>query len=134
MDPVHVAVGVIASEGGDSVLLSLRHPELHQGGLWEFPGGKVEAGESLRDALARELYEELGIALKTTEPLLEVRHDYGDKQVLLDVMLVKSFEHEPVGREGQQLRWVSLDHLSDVEFPAANLAIVQAILTRRPLL
>jgi 8-oxo-dGTP diphosphatase len=133
MSLVHVAVGVIAATSGAAVLLSLRHPDSHQGGLWEFPGGKVESGESLREALDRELYEELGIRIGAVEALLEVRHDYGDKQVLLDVWVVKGFRGDPVGREGQELRWVSLEALSELEFPAANTAIVQALQSRKSL-
>lgn len=133
MGLVHVAVGVIAATSGTAVLLSLRHPDSHQGGLWEFPGGKVESGESLREALDRELYEELGIRVGAVEALLQVRHDYGDKQVLLDVWLVKDFAGEPVGREGQALRWVGLEALAELEFPAANKAIVEALQARKSL-
>ena len=74
MKPVHVAVGVVLDEGG-RVLISRRADDSHQGGLWEFPGGKVEPGESLAMALARELREELGIEIGRTSPLLEIRHD-----------------------------------------------------------
>ncbi|MCX2982393.1 8-oxo-dGTP diphosphatase MutT [Halieaceae bacterium IMCC14734] len=134
MGLVHVAVGVICSASGTEVLLSFRHPNSHQGGLWEFPGGKVEPGESLLAALDRELQEELGICTGAVEALVEVRHDYGDKQVLLDVWLVKDFSGDPVGREGQELRWVRLETLSELEFPAANQAIVEALQSRQSLL
>ena len=133
MSLVHVAVGVICSACGTEVLLSLRHPDSHQGGLWEFPGGKVEPGESLLAALDRELQEELGIRTGAVEALVEVRHDYGDKQVLLDVWLVKDFSGSPAGREGQELRWVRLDTLSELAFPAANQAIVEALQSRQSL-
>ena len=72
--PVHVAVGVIL-DSSRRVLLTRRAADSHQGGLWEFPGGKVEPGESLAVALARELHEELGIRVRRSSPLLEVRHD-----------------------------------------------------------
>ena len=124
--PVHVAVGVIL-DGSGRVLLSRRAADSHQGGLWEFPGGKVEPGETLVVALARELQEELGIRVRRSSPLLEVRHDYGDKQVLLDVHVVWEFAGRAQGREGQPLAWVAGDELGQYSFPAANVPIVEAV-------
>lgn len=124
--PVHVAVGVIVDDSR-RVLLTRRAVDSHQGGLWEFPGGKVEPGESLAGALARELHEELGIRVRRSSPLLEVRHDYGDKQVLLDVHVVWEFEGQALGREGQPLAWVTGDELALYRFPAANVPIVEAV-------
>lgn len=123
---VHVAVGVI-SDGANKILISRRAEHLHQGGLWEFPGGKVEAGESVRTALLRELAEELAIEVAGCEPLLTIAHDYNDKSVLLDVWWVDSFTGEPHGREGQPLRWVAADELRSLTFPAANAPIIDAI-------
>ena len=102
MKRLHVAVGVILDPAGN-ILISRRAQDSHQGGLWEFPGGKVEVGESLEAALARELREELGIHIGRTTPLLEVRHDYSDKSVLLDVHVVWEFSGEPRGLENQPL-------------------------------
>jgi 8-oxo-dGTP diphosphatase len=127
---IHVAAGVILGE--DSVLLALRPRDKHQGGLWEFPGGKVEAGELVQDALVRELREELDLDVLACEAFLVTEHDYGDKQVRLDVWLVTRHTGEPHGREGQQLAWVALADLADYTFPAANLPIVQALLQRYP--
>jgi 8-oxo-dGTP diphosphatase len=126
MGRVHVAVGVILDDLGQ-VLISRRARESHQGGLWEFPGGKVESGESLREALARELREELDIEIRQSEPLLAIRHDYCDKAVLLDVHLVRAFSGRPRGLENQPLAWVAPDRLSDYPFPAANAPIVAAV-------
>jgi 8-oxo-dGTP diphosphatase len=123
---VHVAVGVIIDDR-DRVLISRRAEDSHQGGLWEFPGGKVESGESLREALARELLEELDIQIVGSEPLLEVRHEYSDRAVLLDVHLVRTFRGRPRGLENQPLAWVTPDRLSDYRFPAANAPIVRAV-------
>ena len=89
----------------------------------------MEAGESLRQALARELREELDIQVGRTEPLLEVRHDYGDKSVFLDVHVVWSFAGTPRGLEQQPMAWVSADRLRDYDFPAANQPIVNAVET-----
>ncbi|MEP4147322.1 MAG: 8-oxo-dGTP diphosphatase MutT [Halioglobus sp.] len=126
MQTVHVAVGVIL-DADRNILLTRRHDHLHQGGLWEFPGGKVESGESLSAALARELREELDITPVRVSPLTEIHHDYGDKSVFLDVHVVWEFSGEPRGLEGQPMAWVSADELSDYDFPAANKPIVAAI-------
>ena len=126
---VHVAAGVILNAGNE-VLLALRPLHKHQGGLWEFPGGKVEAGESVREALARELLEELNLEVLACEPFLLTEHDYGDKRVRLDVWLVTAHAGQLQGREGQLLDWVALAELRQRDFPAANLPIVDALLAR----
>jgi 8-oxo-dGTP diphosphatase len=126
MAPVHVAVGVVLDEAGN-ILIARRAIDSHQGGLWEFPGGKVEPGESLPAALARELREELGVEIGRTSPLLVVRHDYGDKLVLLDVHVVWEFDGEARGAEGQPLAWIAPTSLAEYRFPAANAPIVEAI-------
>lgn len=125
MKRVHVAAAVI--RGADArVLIAKRAADQHQGGLWEFPGGKVEEGEAVEAALSRELQEELGIRVDAARPLIQVQHDYPDKQVLLDVWEVSVFTGEPHGAEGQPLAWVSPRELLDYEFPAANQPIVSA--------
>lgn len=125
MKRVHVAAAVIRREDG-RVLIAKRAAEQHQGGLWEFPGGKVEAGETPRSALLRELREELAIEVTQARPLIQVRHDYPDKHVLLDVWEVSAFNGEARGVEGQPLAWVTSRELADHEFPAANQPIVAA--------
>ncbi|RJG11839.1 Nudix family hydrolase [Pseudomonas cavernicola] len=125
MKRVHVAAAVIRGVDG-RVLLARRLEDKHQGGLWEFPGGKVEEGESVPAALHRELAEELGIQVSAARPLIQVQHDYADKHVLLDVWEVSAFSGEPHGAEGQPLAWASAKQLADYEFPAANRPIVAA--------
>jgi 8-oxo-dGTP diphosphatase len=124
--PIHVAAGAIFNDLGQ-VLLSLRPQHVHQGGLWEFPGGKIEAGEQVLAALTRELREELGIDLRQARPLIRVRHDYGDRCVLLDIWRVERFEGQARGREGQQLAWVEPEDLPRWPMPAADLPIVDAV-------
>jgi len=125
MNRLHVAAAVI--RGADGRVLIARRPEhKHQGGLWEFPGGKVEAGETVEAALQRELQEELGIRVSASRPLIQVRHDYPDQQVLLDVHEVAAFAGEPHGAEGQPLAWVTPRELGGYAFPEANRAIVAA--------
>ena len=123
---VHVAVGVLVDSEG-RVLIARRAPSSHQGGLWEFPGGKVEAHETVADALARELAEELGIKVLSTAPLLQISHAYKEKAVLLDVHRVIEWLEEPRGCEGQPLAWVMPSSLNDYHFPEANRAIVSRL-------
>lgn len=124
---VHVAVGVILDRE-QRVLITRRAADAHQGDLWEFPGGKVEPGETVVAALGRELREELGIVLTRSQPLIVIEHDYGDKAVRLDVQVVDRFENEARGLEGQPLRWVVPQALTGFEFPAANVPIIDAVL------
>ena len=121
-----VAVAAIINPRGE-VLISRRSDHVHQGGLWEFPGGKVEAGETVIEALERELHEELGIRCTRSRPLIRLRHDYPERSVVLDVRRVEAFDGVPAGREGQPLRWVAVGDLQANEFPAANRAIVHAL-------
>lgn len=121
---MHVAVGVIMFHG--KVLLSKRHADAHQGGKWEFPGGKVEDGEQVQEALVRELDEELGIRPERFRPLIRVHHDYQDRSVLLDVWKVEGFSGTPEGREGQLTTLVSPENLGVLAFPEANAPIVRA--------
>ncbi len=125
MKRVHVAAAVIRGTDG-KILIARRADSQHQGGLWEFPGGKVEAGESVEAALGRELKEELGIVVQAARPLIKVQHDYPDKHVLLDVWEVSAFTGEPHGAEGQPLAWVSPRELAQYAFPEANQPIVTA--------
>ena len=129
MHPVHVAVGVLRNDQGQ-VLVSLRAKEAHQGGLWEFPGGKVEPGESVEQALSREFEEELGICVHSCSPFIQIGHDYGDKSVLLDVWNVQSFSGVPRGREGQKIEWRAQSALCVDDFPRANEGIIRALQLR----
>ena len=123
---IHVAVGVILQ--GQSILLALRSSKQHQGGKWEFPGGKVEQDESVQQALARELQEEVAIEITQCQAFMQLEYAYPEKTVLLDIYLVSAFNGEPHGREGQPLRWVAIDELSSIEFPDANQPIVERLL------
>ncbi|MGL5393494.1 MAG: NUDIX domain-containing protein, partial [Shewanella sp.] len=91
---VHVAVGIIINADAH-ILLAKRPDHLHQGGKWEFPGGKVEAGESVTAALIRELKEELNLSVQACSPFMLLSYDYPDKQVLLDIHTVEDFSGEP---------------------------------------
>lgn len=125
MNQINVAVGVV--KRGSQIFVTLRGADQHQGGKWEFPGGKIEPGETTFDALCRELYEEIGIAVDASEPLVLIEHDYGDKRVSLDVHLVEQFTHEPFGKESQPGKWVTVDDLKPDDFPAANVQIIEQL-------
>jgi 8-oxo-dGTP diphosphatase len=126
MKQVHVAVGVVRR--GNTFFICKRADHQHQGGKWEFPGGKVELQESVEQALDRELHEEIGITISSSSPLIEIAHEYVDKRVLLSVLLVHEFTGEPFGKEGQMHCWVDVSNLQEIDFPDANVAIVDAIL------
>ena len=100
---IHVAVGVLIDDTG-CVLLARRQKGTHLEGYWEFPGGKVEAGESIESALARELSEELGVSIDQALPFMTVNHDYGEKQVLLDVHRVLSWTVSHMAQKVSQSR------------------------------
>jgi len=123
---IHVAVAAIIDDQR-RVLLSKRPAHVHQGGLWEFPGGKLEVRETVEAGLRRELREELGIMPVHTRPLIRIAHDYPDKSVLLDVMRVDRINGVPRGLEGQQIQWVPLDQLRSYTFPVANRPIINAV-------
>ncbi|MCB1779591.1 MAG: 8-oxo-dGTP diphosphatase MutT [Candidatus Competibacteraceae bacterium] len=131
MKIIHVAVGILTNAAGE-VLITRRPDHVHQGGLWEFPGGKVEEGEPAAAALSRELHEELGITVQAAEPWLHVRHDYPDKCVFLDVWRVVVWRGEPHGREGQPLTWALPAGLQKRAFPAADAPIITALTDTKP--
>ena len=125
---VHVAVGVIKKN--NAIFICKRADEQHQGGLWEFPGGKVEAGESVFVALKRELIEEVGLTIHSSSQLMVIEHDYGDKCVKLDVHVVSNFSGEAHGAEGQPSEWVAISELGNYDFPEANAEIIEKIVAR----
>ncbi|MGH1439227.1 MAG: 8-oxo-dGTP diphosphatase MutT [Cellvibrionaceae bacterium] len=125
---VHVAVGIIVDDD-NHILIAKRHQGAHQGGLWEFPGGKVEASESVFEALVREFLEEVGIVIKEADAFMEICHDYGDKVVKLEVLLCKQFDGVAQGMEGQELKWVTLSDINNYDFPKANEAIINKLLS-----
>ena len=125
-NPVHVVAAAVFDDSG-RVLITRRPDHVHQGGLWEFPGGKVESGESVSDALARELHEEVGIDIQKSRPLIRVFHAYPDKKVLLDVWRVDDFTGEAHGKEGQPFEWIKPEQLDGFSFPEANLPIIRSV-------
>jgi 8-oxo-dGTP diphosphatase len=128
-DPVHVLVGLIGDSAG-RWLVNQRRPGTHLAGAWEFPGGKLQPGETRFAALKRELDEELGIEVTSAEPLLEIVHEYPDKRVRLDVWRVLAYRGEVAAREAQRLDWVAVEMLAALPLLAADLPIIAALRAR----
>ncbi len=121
---VHVVAGIIFNPERTRVLIAKRSEGSHQGGLWEFPGGKVAKDEAIYLALCRELSEELAIGVTAASPLFTEDHDYPDKEIRLDIWTVESFTGIARGNEGQEIAWVALQELTGFQFPAANKSIL----------
>ncbi len=127
MKVITVVIGILKRPKNE-VLIALRPPHVSSPGIWEFPGGKVESGETLEAALRREYLEEIGITITSEKPLLTITHKTSEKQLLLHSFEILSYEGEPTGCESQEIRWVSIDTLMNYEFPAANVKIIQHLL------
>jgi 8-oxo-dGTP diphosphatase len=124
--PVHVVAGVIQDPRG-RILLARRTAGRDLAGLWEFPGGKVDAGETPEQALARELHEELGILIGSSAPLISVPQAYRNKRIVLDVRRVGTWKGSATGREHQALAWVPPTKLASYPMPPADRPVVAAL-------
>jgi mutator protein MutT len=123
----HVVAAAVTDLKG-RVLIAQRPPGKHLAGRWEFPGGKLDAGEDRRAGLTRELREELGITLfPPLRPLIRVRHTYDYGEVLIDMWVARQYSGEPRGLEGQALRWCTGDELESVDLLPADGPIVAAL-------
>ena len=130
MKHIEVVAAVILQDGK---VLCVQRPQNDKAYIslkWEFPGGKVEADESVETALKRELLEEIGIEVQQCEPLVRIEHDYSDKSVVLDVWVVSSFSGKAIGLEGQPIEWINPVDMDAYPFPEANLPIIAALKTR----
>ncbi|HET8881164.1 MAG TPA: Nudix family hydrolase [Solimonas sp.] len=123
---IAVAAGCLVNTAGE-VLIAQRPEGKIAAGQWEFPGGKIEPGESPREALARELHEELGIDVRDARPLIKVVHDYSDRSVELDCWRVTDWSGMPQGRERQALAWVRPEAIADYPILAADAPILSAL-------
>ncbi len=124
-DPIQVVVGVLRQ--GEQLFITKRQANQSHAGCWEFPGGKVHAGESLEAALQRELLEEVGITATDWQPLIVIPWDYGEVQVRLHVFVTDRWQGEPLGKEGQEMAWKNVSELDEADFPAANRGIFRAL-------
>ena len=126
MQAISVALGIVLRS--DKVLLCQRrydNPVLP--GVWEFPGGKVEAGETIEDCLHRELLEEVNIRVEVVGRLPAVEHFYPDRRVQLHPLICVHRHGEPESLQSEQCRWVALDMLKDFNFPPANEVVLEAL-------
>ncbi len=105
---------------GGKLLITQRHARAHLGGLWEFPGGKREPGETFEQCLIREIREELGVEISVADLFEEIAHDYPEKSVHLKFFIGKLFSGEPQPLDCAAVNWVSRAELTDFEFPAAD--------------
>jgi 8-oxo-dGTP diphosphatase len=126
--PPHKIIGVaiIWNEQGE-ILIDRRLPKGVMGGLWEFPGGKIEKSETVEQCIKREIYEELGIDIEVGERLITIDHTYTHLRVTLVVHHCRHLSGTPQPLECDEVRWVSLEELSQFTFPEANVQIIEAL-------
>ena len=125
MKVVHVAVGVIAR--GDEIFITLRPDNVHQGGKWEFPGGKREANETIERCLHRELKEELGIEVALGQALESVTHKYSVMTLQITFFLARLAKGEPRAIECAGLEWVTRENLAKFQFPPADQRLISRL-------
>jgi len=123
---LRVAVGIIRDEDG-RILVAQRSKGAYLEGKWEFPGGKLEEGESSRDAVIRELYEEVGVQVSAVSYLTQIVHDYDNFQVCLDIWMVDKYEGVVRGCEGQLIAWHTREAIEAMAIPPANEKILSAL-------
>jgi 8-oxo-dGTP diphosphatase len=128
MNPPHkiIGVGVIWNDTG-KILIDRRLPQGAMGGLWEFPGGKVEPGETVEDCIQREIQEELGIEVEVGDCLITIDHTYTHLRVTLTVHHCRYLAGVPQPIECDEVRWVGMDELENFDFPEANTQIIAAL-------
>lgn len=127
----HIVVGVCADTSGN-LLIALRPEEKMLGGLWEFPGGKVESGESLHDALKRELLEELSVEISIHPiKLSEIKHTYSHFKITLHAFYCFITSGEPIPKASKILKWIKPEELDNHPFPKANRTLTE-ILKKSP--
>lgn len=124
-----IVVAAAVIERGGAVLVTRRLKGTHLEGLWEFPGGKCEPGESIHDCLIREIVEELGVTVVPRETMLVTTHVYPEKTVELHFVAC-DLDAEPVPQQGQQMQWIARARIDTLEFPEADAALIARLRTR----
>jgi mutator protein MutT len=122
---IEVSAALIFRDG--KLLITQRHVRSHLGGLWEFPGGKREAGETFAQCLVREIREELGVEISVGELFEEISHDYPEKSVHLKFFVCKLLSGKPQPLDCAAIRWVNKTELDDHKFPAADTQLLEKL-------
>ena len=125
MTTIDVAAGLVFRSG--QLLITQRHADAHLGGLWEFPGGKREPGETFAQCLRRELREELGIEVEVGALLEELTHEYPEKRVHLQFLCCRWLANEPQPLGCPAFAWITREQLGDYEFPAADARLLETL-------
>jgi A/G-specific adenine glycosylase len=125
----NIGVAVIWNDRGQ-ILIDRRREEGLLGGLWEFPGGKIEAGETIEECIKREIQEELGIEIEVGEHLIAINHAYSHFRITLNVHHCRHLSGDPQPIECEEIRWVTLAEIDRFPFPKANAQIIQALRDR----
>ena len=125
-----ISAGIILNAQQDKVFITQRAAKAHQGGFWEFAGGKVEQNETAEQAVIRELHEEVGIDVTELVHFLSLDHDYPDKSLKFDFFLVTAFVGDAYGKEGQPGKWVDISALNPNDFPEANAVVLDKLQLR----
>ena len=122
MPPLLLVAACALVDSDGRVLIAERPAGKSMAGLWEFPGGKVEPGETPEDTVIRELEEELGVLIDKPclAPLTFASHDYQDFHILMPLFVCRRWQGMAVPREGQQIRWVRPNRLRDFPMPPAD--------------
>ncbi len=128
MQRLQIVAAIIFNANQDEIYITQRPKQVHKGGYWEFPGGKVEQGESAQQALSRELFEEIGIEVTVAEHFKALDYDYPEKSLSFDFFVVTEFNQQPYGKEGQVGQWVKVAQLADYTFPEANVPVLEQVL------
>jgi len=132
VDSIVISVAAAIIRRGQQLLLTRRKADVHLPNLWEFPGGKVEPGESLRDALEREMLEELGIRVEVLDAYYKTTHHYTSRSVDLHFFNCTILEGEPRAIEVAEFRWVNCWDLHSFEFPEADRELVKRLSRPHP--
>ena len=127
MKILQISVGIIRNADGE-IYITQRAADSHMAHKWEFPGGKIEAGETPEEAVIRELQEEVGIAATSLHQFDKLEYQFPDRHITLWFWLVDGWEGEPWGKEGQPGRWVAQQKLVAEEFPPANAPVIEKLI------
>ncbi|MFU0870572.1 8-oxo-dGTP diphosphatase MutT [Kluyvera sichuanensis] len=127
MKILQISVGIIRNTAGE-IYITQRAADAHMAHKWEFPGGKIEAGETPQDAVIRELQEEVGISATSLHQFDKLEYQFPDRHITLWFWLVDGWEGEPWGKEGQPGRWVAQQELIADEFPPANAPVIEKLI------